>query len=72
MMMAEMHGIPWEAIAQLPAARRCTTAERESESMPSVIPGRSPPGADELSRVCFVTNGQRFQFPIVSPSPPRG
>lgn len=68
MMMAQMHGIPWDAIAQLPTARHCTAAERESDTMPSVIPGRLAPGAaDELPRACFVTNGQRFQFPILSP-----
>jgi hypothetical protein len=68
MMMAQMHGIPWEAIALLPTAPRCTAAERESETMPTVIPGRLAPGAaDDLRRACFVTNGQRFQFPILTP-----
>jgi hypothetical protein len=71
MMMAQMHGISWDVIAQLPAAPRCTAAQRESESMPSVIPGRLAPGAgDELPRACYVTSGQRFQFPILSPERP--
>ena len=71
MMMAQMHGIPWDAIAQLATAPQCTQAQRESETMSSVIPRPSAAGAgSELRRACFVTNGQRFQFPIVSPETP--
>jgi len=65
MMMAEMQGIPWETIAQLPGSPRCTATERESETMTSVGPGRSSPEiADEMRRACFVTRGSRFQFPV--------
>ena len=65
MMMAEMQGIPWETIAQLPASRRCTATERESEMMADVGQRRSSPGvADEMQRACFVTRGSRFQFSI--------
>jgi hypothetical protein len=67
MMMAQMRGIPWDAIAQLPTAPRCTAAQRDSETMPTVIPGRTAPPAANERRACFVTNGQRFQFPILSP-----
>ena len=67
MMMAEMHGIPWETIARLPGSPRCTRAERESETMPGVGPGRKRPGtADELRRACFVPGGSRFEFPVIS------
>ncbi len=67
MMMAEMHGIPWETIAQLPVSLRCTAAERESETMPRVGLGRERPGTtDELPRACFVTGGNRFDFAILS------
>ena len=65
MMMAEMHGIPWETIARLPGSPRCTAAEREGETMADVGQERSSPRiADEMRRACFVTRGSRFQFPI--------
>jgi hypothetical protein len=69
MMMAQMRGIPWDVIAQLPAAPHCTAAQRQSDTMPSVMPGRSAPAAEDEHRACFVTSGQRFQFPILSPEP---
>jgi hypothetical protein len=66
MMMAEMSGISWETIAALPNSRRCTPAERESESIPGLGPPRSSPSPDDkMVRACFVTRGQRFEFPIL-------